>query len=281
MNFPEQLELTKDEKLRQFWRLGYFQGKEWDEIKTFVLGDKVVKDAVEKYRDFHGLPPGDTMDDDLLDDLSKPRCGVPDFVRSEAGMCRWSFPDVTFAHRLESLKPLSSEIERQLCEQALYAWNTVCGIRLSLIDSMNSANIYAQVGSTGSGVLAWSYLPCGTTTKQTRLQQVYNKSTTWNYNLLLNVLIHEIGHALGLDHGPAGSVMQPTASGSVIRPQKWDIDQSVARYGKPQPVPQPPPTPPTPGQPLIIVPNTLIAGRYTLVPVADGGAADPWNMQPL
>jgi hypothetical protein len=264
---------SNEDVLRRFYSLGYFQGQEWDRVRTFVLGDKAVREAVEKYRDFHGLPTGDSIDDAVVNDLMMPRCGVPDFVRpQDAKVCKWPMLNVTTAHRLEGLNPLSSEVERAVWREALAAWNAVCGLVLSQIDDMNRANIYANVGSTSSGVLAYSYLPCGAN-NNTRLAQVYNKATNWSRNLLLNVAIHEIGHAIGLDHGPSNSVMAPTASGAVLRPQKWDIDQVVARYGKPKPRPEPPQ--PEPTGPKIVITTRLEPGTYTLTP-----SGSDWDINP-
>lgn len=264
---------AKEDILRRFYSLGYFAGAEWGKVREFVLGGAEVKEAVERYRDFHGLPAGDAVDDDVLTDLMRPRCGVPDFVRpAEAGVCKWPMLDVTTAHRIEGLNPLDAATERAVWKEALAAWNAVCGLRLSLIDDMDRANIYANVGSTGAGVLAYSYLPCGAS-QSTRLAQVYNRATNWSRNLLLNVAIHEIGHAIGLDHGPSNSIMAPTANGSVTSPQSWDVQQVVSRYGKPKPQPEPPT--PEPTGPKIVITQRLEPGTYTLTP----SGAD-WEMNP-
>lgn len=268
---------SKEDILRKFFALGYFQGEEWDKVRRYVLGDARVQEAVEQYRDKHELPPGNAVDEALITDLMMPRCGVPDFARpAEAGVCKWPMLDVTASHRIEGLNPLAAEIERAVWLEALAAWNAVCGLRLTFIEDMSRANIYANVGSTDPGVLAYSYLPCGAT-PSTRLAQVYNRATNWTRNLLLNVAIHEIGHAIGLDHGPRGCIMQPTANGSITRPQQWDIDQVVSRYGKPtEPPPQPnPPSPPAPTGQRIVLGSDIKAGHYILVP-----ASPDWDMNP-
>ncbi|MFI5404969.1 MAG: matrixin family metalloprotease [Nitrososphaerales archaeon] len=268
------IQITDEEKISRLFSIGYFQGKEWDEVRTFVLDGKEVKDAVEEFRDFHGLPPGD-MDDTCVNQLFAARCGLPDFVRQDSSLCKWSFLDVTCSQKLSGLNPLSTEIETDLYNRACKAWNDVCGIRLKVIAEYDKANIYSGVGTTSGSVLAYSYLPCGTTTKSTRMQQVYSKNTNWSQNLLLQVIIHEIGHAIGLDHGPNTAIMAPTANGKTLSPQEWDINEVVKRYGKPTPTPPPiPPTPPTNGI-KIHIDSVIQPGDYELVPVGPAWEFNP------
>lgn len=259
---------SDQEQLEMLFRLGYFRGKEWDEVRHFLLGEPEVKDAVEEYRDFHGLNPGDSIDDEALTQMLRPRCGLPDFIRDpQSAVCKWPMLNVTTSHRLSGLNPLSADIEHQAWLEAIAAWNAVCGIKLSFIEDMSVANIYANPGTTGAGVLAYSYLPCGAT-PESQMQQVYNKSINWNYRLLVNVLIHEIGHAKGLDHGPRGSIMQPTADGTITRPQLWDINEAVKRYGAPSPTDPPAPPPPTPSAQFEVF-EILKPGKYRLIPSSD------------
>jgi len=256
-------EAEKAEVINRLFQFSYMAGADWKDVRDLLMTDEVIKQAVVAYRDFNGLTPGDQIDEELLIQISKPRCSVPDFARSSnANLCQWpkTMARVTLAHRLEGLNPLSAEVERDLVKQACAAWNAVCGINLVVIDDMNSANIYSQVGSTGAGVLAYSFLPCGANANS-RMQQVYSQSTNWNKNILLQVLIHEIGHAIGLDHGPNGALMQPTANGAILKPQAWDIQQAVARYGNPKPAPAPDPQDPQVPTPM---PGGTVVGRIVL-----------------
>lgn len=250
---------TETSQLATLFKLGYFAGKEWGEVRSFMFRENVVQNAIEQYADFHGIDG-----DDVATHQLRPRCGLPDFVRDpqEASQSKWRMLDVTTSHRLSGLNPLSDEREHQLWLAADAAWSAVCGLRLKFIDDMNSANIYANPGSTGAGVLAYSYLP-NNSGPDDQMQQVYNKSSSWSERLLLQVMIHEKGHAIGLDHGPSGSLMQPTASGDITSPQAWDIQQAVSRYGQPGPKPPAPPT-----DVAMTLRSRLSPGSYRLEPNA-------------
>lgn len=248
---------SEQDQISTLFDLGYFKGKEWDEVRSFMFRSPKVQQAIGQYEDFHRV-----VGEEPSEHMLRPRCGLPDFVRDpqEAAMSKWRIKDVTTSNRLSGLSPLSAEREQAAWLEAIAAWNAVCGIQMTFIDDMSKANIYANPGSTGPGVLAYSYLP-NNSGPEDQMQQVYNRSTNWSYALLLNVIIHEIGHAIGLDHGPHGSIMQPTAAGDILLPMAWDIEQARIRYGSPDPKS---PTPRTGF--AMTVKSRISAGGCQLVP---------------
>lgn len=169
----------------------------------------------------------------------KMRCAMPDFASNSS--CRWPMLGVTHCPSRVALPGLTADQVRAAFLEAISGWNRVCGIRLELTDDYARANIYADSGKIDgrSGTLAWSYLPCGSS-RTSRMQQLYDSAERWSYSWLVEVAAHEIGHAIGLSHGPKGSLMYAySGGGSVKTPQAWDIEEARARYGLPEATPDP------------------------------------------
>lgn len=208
-DIPKLVDNAYEEVLATLYDAGFFGGKSWIDVQA-----------------------------EQPDVMPRLRCAMPDFATK--GQCKWPMLAVTHASRVE-LPGLTPAQITAAFREACQAWNAVCGIQLAISDDYERANIYAHSGKIDgrSGTLAWSYLPCGAS-RTSRMEQLYDSAESWSYNWLVEVAAHEIGHAIGLSHGPKGSLMYAySGGGSVRRPQTWDIAEAVARYGKPQ---TPPPS---------------------------------------
>lgn len=179
-------------------------------------------------------------------------CGVPDHYGA-SGDCRW--PDGNIPWTIVDLLPgLTLDQMKAVASTAFARLAAVCGITPVYTDTARDARVLLGTRSIDgpASVLAESELPCGQT-KQCR--QWYDSGERWGVFDgqgqgidLTRVMAHEIMHALGVQHLPAGSpnLIAPTYSQTIIRPQAGDIAELQRRYGPPKVQPPNPPSVPTP-----------------------------------
>lgn len=164
------------------------------------------------------------------------RCAMPELARV-GPMCIWRHRPVTASISGE-LPGLGEDQVRGLYQQALTIWNQACNVGLVWTDSIGSANIWANCKKIdgASGTLAWSYLPsCGGNSQTMRLEQRYDTSERWSRDWFLEVVLHELGHAIGLDHDTnKGALLYPySAGGKILKPTQYEIARVVPAYGPP------------------------------------------------
>jgi len=226
--------------------------------------------SVEQYQRWHSLVPDDVVGPITSTLMTQPRCGCPDYQPSrppeEASWPR-SCLDVGVAYRLQL--NLDSDAVGSAWSTALNIWNESCGINLELIESMQEAQIWAKSGPLPGSTLAWSYLPNGNCREN--LEQKYDSEQQWNHDFLGKVVLHEIGHALGLTHSRRkADIMYPTITGRDLSsyPSPNDKGRVVELYGEAAPIPRdndPPFDPELPiNSRITITGRPLSSGTYTL-----------------
>lgn len=217
--------------------------------------------------DLTAFPGIETLSPETLDALEKTaeltgivarrRCCMPSLARAGA-QCGWRHRPVTASIR-GSLPGLTDAAVVETYKEALRVWNSVCNTGLQWTDDFDSANIWAQARRIdgASGTLAWSYLiQCGGSTANTRLEQRYDNGERWTRDWFLEVALHELGHALGLDHinNPKALMNPYSSSGRITIPTQYELAIMVPLYGKPVA-----PPPPEPGN-LKVVGGVLLVG---------------------
>lgn len=222
---------------RRLWQLGYFNDlfPNGNFDPSAITPDMVVR-ALEAFCEMHGIDPdNDRMVEAML--TTRHRCALPDIMQARDSVCKWPHLNVTWYVNV-SLGTLSTTQVMEAFRTAYQQWADICGIQPVYGGSNANVNIYSQAGrgrksqlDGPGGTLAWSELPCGAS-KTTRLQQMYDGDENWDFDMLVAVACHEIGHALGLSHGPRGALMAAYYDPKITKPQSWDIQQMVALYGR-------------------------------------------------
>jgi hypothetical protein len=175
-------------------------------------------------------------------------CACANLERASAE-CRQPDPEVVY--RVEPGDwPLQLEVVRDAARRGAAIWHGASSLRFREAVAGESPDVVlrpCRIDGPGS-VLAWSELPCPW---QPPVSQCYDVRERWSAGpepesgaiWLPLVVAHELGHAIGIGHGPSGNVMAPTYSAMTRQLGPWDIQEVQSRYGA-APKPEPPKEPP-------------------------------------
>lgn len=228
-----------------------------------------VAAAIAKAQELYGLPVTGEADEMTVRAFARtPRCGVTDAEEAREAINRWGVKHLTYAIEATPRgRDLDPERATHAIRAAFQSWSNVCGLTFEQIDNRESCNLLIGVGrgpragfDGSGGTLAWAELPPSEGHRR-QLEMRFDLDENFVVGqspsgiLLENVACHEIGHLIGLSHtNVSGSLMLPTYSPRVARPQADDILRARNRYGDPKPRPTPAPEPtPAPGGRLVEV----------------------------
>lgn len=247
--------------------LGFIERVDHVRIRSLPLAKQTAEiiSHVRAFQEWHALPVTGEVDRATSRALGLTPgciryCDLPDIIPTASGqLCRWEDKDdITWGLGTTSgLRGITRDEALEGFRWVMRQWESVCGIKTREVNSQREADIFAVVGriDRGGNTLAWSELPCG---PDRSLDQKYDSMETWSAGVSPQrntigwwlVVLHEVGHALGLPHIPprdAVAVLNPIYNPALTELQMMDAKWAQDRYGPavaPPPVPIPPPPPP-------------------------------------
>jgi hypothetical protein len=222
-----------------------------------------VKEAFRNFANFVGLVGSQEDQVQAATSLARQRrCGLADKMALAATTCKWTTKQVLFCLDWpagKSVQGIGRSTAADLYERAVNQWAAFIKLPAAVTSDKGKAHVVTRLGKIdGAGnVVAWSELPCGA---PRQLSQLYDTAEFYTTeDALLNVFLHEHGHAWGLEHGPLGTVMQPWADASLTALTGTDLNSLWMLYDQAKPEPTPTPTPPQ--TPVEILFNGPLVGR--------------------
>lgn len=138
--------------------------------------------------------------------------------------------------------PFSDDGTKRAILAGAQLWSKVVDLQFSFILNRDDAHIamtFTRIDRPG-GVLADMQLPCP---YRNTLRGRFDSSESWgesapplgNAISLPSTAAHEIGHALGIGHGPSESIMYRLIRSDVNALGSWDRQQALLRYSAAKP----------------------------------------------
>ncbi|XP_011541136.1 neutrophil collagenase isoform X1 [Homo sapiens] len=208
-------------------------------------GTNVIVEKLKEMQRFFGLNVTGKPNEETLDMMKKPRCGVPDsggFMLTP-GNPKWERTNLTYRIRNYTPQLSEAEVERAI-KDAFELWSVASPLIFTRISQgeadINIAFYQRDHGDNSpfdgpNGILAHAFQPGQGIGGDAH----FDAEETWtntsaNYNLFL-VAAHEFGHSLGLAHSSdPGALMYPNyafrETSNYSLPQD-DIDGIQAIYG--------------------------------------------------
>jgi Matrixin/Putative peptidoglycan binding domain len=173
------------------------------------LFDAELEKAVKLFQIAFKIEPDGIVAGTTLEVMRTPRCGVPDRPTGEFGIfsapvCAWRSRTLRY-HFFSYVPQIGQEVHRQIFLEALDQWVVAAKLTVSEGPAHVELQSFTFVSAHRDHPLGYAYLPCQ---GRTSGDISFNTNVRWSldpkpHTLTLDFysnVLHELGHALGLDH---------------------------------------------------------------------------------
>ncbi|KAG9263109.1 collagenase 3-like [Astyanax mexicanus] len=238
-----------------------------------------MSEKIAEMQKFFGLTVTGTVDQETLQVMKKPRCGVPEVAQYTTFGEGLKWPKNQLTYRIVNYTPDLSQAEvDSVLGKALQVWARVTPLKFTRISS-GDADIMISFGAGShgdyypfdgpGGTLAHAFAPSAGIGGDAHFDEdeLFTSSSTKGYLLFL-VAAHEFGHSLGLSHSSdPGALMYPTYSyrdpNTFVLPRD-DVNGIQSLYGPNTDVNPDKPAPPPPVTPDACDPSLVLDAVSTL-----------------